>query len=257
MSLPLDRIQQAFAASLADPRDVEVQALLCGGDARLGDRFALYRGNVAAAREKALGAAFPVVSQLVGEEFFAALAREYARVHPSRSGDLNRFGERFAEFVAGFEHTRSLPYLGDVAALEWQVHRAHYAADAVALARDRLGSMPAEDLLGTRFVLHPACSWLASAFPIATLWNAHRPDSGVALPATTDRAEQAIVVRPRWRVEVVASSPAEIAALDCLRRGEDMGGAIGAAMAADPAFKFAPVLVRWLDLAILVDLRAG
>jgi hypothetical protein len=53
----------------------------------------------------------------------------------------------------------------------------------------------------------------------------------------------------------VESSAAEIAALEQLRAGVDMDGAIGAAMAADSGFDFAKTMLRWLDLAIVVDIR--
>lgn len=253
----LERVQSDFAAALASPeRAGDLIAALAATD-RVLERLALYRGNVRAAREKALANAYPVVYALVGDEFFSGLAREYGRAHPSRSGDLNRFGDRFAAFLKDFEHARALPYLGDVAALEWQVHRAQYAADADTLARDRLGMLPAERLLGTRFALHPACAWTRSRFPVASIWRAHQSDAGCALPDGLDRGEFALVARPRRRVEVLPSSAGEIAALGQLRDGADMGCAIDAALAAEPRFDFARALVRWLDHAILVGMTEG
>ncbi|HSC11045.1 MAG TPA: DNA-binding domain-containing protein, partial [Rhodanobacteraceae bacterium] len=99
MSAQLERIQADFAAALAGPAaaDALLPALI-SDDARVLDRLALYRGNISAAWEKALANAYPVVRALVGDEFFGGLARAYGRAHPSVSGDLNRFGARFAEF---------------------------------------------------------------------------------------------------------------------------------------------------------------
>jgi len=103
MSARLDRLQADFAAALVEPSAAAALApALVGHDARVLDRVALYRGNVSAAWEKALANAYPVVRALVGNEFFGGLARAYGRVHPSVSGDLNRFGARFAEFIDGF-----------------------------------------------------------------------------------------------------------------------------------------------------------
>jgi hypothetical protein len=108
--------QQAFSDALFAPA-AEASLKL-----RHGERFGLYRGNLASTWTKALAAAYPVIAQLVGEEFFAALAREYGRAHPSDSGDLNRFGARFEPFLRCFEHVKDLPYLPDMARLEWQLH---------------------------------------------------------------------------------------------------------------------------------------
>ncbi len=256
MPLPLERQQATFAAALIDATHApQAAAELAAHDARTLDRLALYRGNVLAAREKALANAYPVVRALVGAEFFGGLARAYGREHPSVSGDLNRFGAQFSQFVREFPRTQSLPYLGDVAALEWCVHRAHYAADSAALMRDRITSIPPGDLLASRFALHAACAWLDSPFPVTSLWLAHQPDTALALPTDLERGEFALVARPRWHVEVLASSVGEIAALQHLQAGFDMECAIGVALGVDPRFDFPRALVRWLDQAILVDIR--
>jgi hypothetical protein len=251
--MPLERLQSDFAAALTDPlHAAAVVGALDPSDGRASERLALYRGNVVAAREKALANAFPVVRALVGAEFFSGLARAYGQAHPSRSGDLNRFGEHFPAFVRDFEHTQTLPYLGDVAALEWAVHTAHYAADAAPLPREAIAALPADQLLAARFSVHPACAWIVSAYPVAGIWLAHQPGSTQALPETLDRREWALVTRPRWRVEVLASSAGEIAALAQVQSGADMECAIGAALSAEPEFNFARALVRWLDQSILV-----
>lgn len=254
--MSLERLQADFAAALFDGDAAlallpELEPCTAFSARRLG----LYRGNVHAAWDKALAHAYPVVRALVGEEFFAALARAYGRAHPSASGDLNEFGVHFSAFVHADERTQSLPYLPDLAALEWLVHRAHSAADAPLLARERMALISPHDLLVARFGLHPACTWRQSRYPIASIWRAHQPDTEVALPETLDRAECALVVRPQWRVEVVESSAGEIAALAQLRAGRAMDDAIGAAFDADAKFDFARTLVRWLDLSVLSEIR--
>jgi hypothetical protein len=257
MSRPLERVQTAFAAALADPAAAAALApALVARDTRTLERLALYRGNVSAAWERALANTYPVVRALVGDEFFAALARAYGRAYPSVSGDLNRFGAHLARFVAGFEHAQSLPYLGDVATLEWAVHRAHYAADAVVLTRERVVALPPVELLSARFGLHPACFCVDSRFPVARIWQAHQPQTQVPLPESLDCREFALVVRPSWRVEVLVSSAGEIAALAQVCSGTDVERAIAAGLEADPAFDFPKALVRWLDFAILTEERS-
>ena len=255
-AVSLERLQADFAAALWDA-DAASSLLpaLDPGDVRSAHRLGLYRGNLHGAWNTALANAYPVVRALVGEGFFAALARAYGRAHPSASGDLNEFGMQFSAFVHAYARTQALPYLSDVAALEWRVHRAHYAADAPLLARERMAVISPHDLLVARFGLHPACTWLQSPYPIATIWRAHQSDADVALPLTLDRAECALVVRPQWRAEVVESSTAEIAALAQLRAGGAMDDAIGAAFDADAKFDFARTLVRWLDLSVLTEIR--
>ena len=72
------------------------------GDAPLDPRRAVYRRNVLANLHDALAAAYPVVRRLVGEAFFREAAERFARAHPSRSGDLHRFGEGFGQFLSRY-----------------------------------------------------------------------------------------------------------------------------------------------------------
>jgi len=256
MSLPLERLQAGFAAALAEPAlGVMIEPRLATAPERLRARMALYRANAASAARAALASAYPVVRALVGDEFFGGLARAYGRAHPSVDGDLNCFGAKLAAFVAGDERLRGLPYLADVAVLEWAVHRAHYAADAAPVTRDAVAAMSAAELLSARFAVHPACAWIDSHFPLAGIWRAHA-HAGVALPASLDCAETALVVRPHWRADVLASSAAEIAALEQVRAGADMGEVIAAGLAADRAFDFPKALLRWIDNAIIVGPEA-
>jgi len=256
MSVALQSRQALFAAALADSANLAaLMPQLARCNTSMDARMALYRGNLNAVWEKALAAAYPVVRQLVGEEFFAALACAYGRAVPSRSGDLSVFGDRFAQFVSTFPQVQSLPWLADVACLERAAHRAHYAADAAAVDRARLVALTPEELLATRFSPSPAVAWLESRYPVTTLWQAHQAQSNVALPDTLDRAEQALIVRPQWRVQVLSSSPAEILALTCLRDGTPMVAVIEAALKLDAQFDFAATLLRWLEFGVLVDLR--
>ena len=108
--------QRHLARCLADPRSMgSTGALLAGAPARIERGLAVYRANSNAAAAKALAGAYPVVSQVVGAEFFEALARAYRRAHPSTSCDLNEYGAEFAPFLAGFPHVSHLAYLPDLA----------------------------------------------------------------------------------------------------------------------------------------------
>ena len=136
--------------------------------------MAVYRGNVFGNWAQALASAYPIVRKIVGAEFFAGLAREYSREHPSSSGDLNEYGELLPEFVAAFPHTQDLPYLPDVARMEWLAHRAYYAADPSPFDLMKISNSDPEAL---RPRLAPACALLASEWPLARIWTVHQDDA--------------------------------------------------------------------------------
>src|SRR5204862_7472176 len=112
--------------------------------------------NVMANAMRALADVYPITRKLVGDEFFDGLAREYCRQHPSVSGDLNELGEHLADFVGAFAHTQPLPYLPDVARLEWLAHVAHYAADHAPFDIAHLATLTEHDYSRLALELHPA-----------------------------------------------------------------------------------------------------
>lgn len=241
--------QQAFATALLDIG----AALPSFAGEVVSERFALYRGNLSATWRRTLAHAYPVVLALVGEEFFGGLARAYGRKMPSDSADLNEFGTRFADFLAIFPPVADLPYLPDMARLEWAVHLAHYAADAQGLAPEVLAALSPDQLEACCFNLHPACTLQASGWQVAALWQAHQDGEGQGrFPQEMQVASWTLVCRPRWKAQVLVVDAAAHAALLALQQGQTFGAALDAAFELDPAFDLTAHLRQWLAHAVLM-----
>jgi hypothetical protein len=156
-------IEAAFHACLWSPETPE------GLDPR---RFSVYRNNVQRGLARALAARFPVVERLVGAAFFAALARAFAAARPPASPVLLDWGQDFAPFLAGFAPVADLPYLPDVARLEWVRGLACHAADAPMIDPGLLARAdPARLVLG----LAPSVRGFHSLWPVLAIWQANQP----------------------------------------------------------------------------------
>jgi hypothetical protein len=245
-------VQQQFARALFQPAEAQAFLAHCKGDDNQ-HRLALYRGNLTATWDKTLSNVYPVLRELVGEEFFGGLSREYGFAHPSDSGDLNLFGAAFAEFLAGFPHVTDYPYLPDMARLEWALHRAHYAADATGIAAQRIAALGPEQIESVCLKLSPACALLASEWAIAPLWRAHQP-GGAGFPADMQRETYAVVARPAWKTQVLELGKAAHAALTVLAAGGNVGAALDAAFELDEEFAVPFHLQQWLEHALIVDI---
>jgi hypothetical protein len=227
----LPEMQAQFAAALYSPA--------------ASPGFAAYRSNVFGNWAQALAGAYPIVRKIVGVEFFEGLAREYARAHPSLSGDLNEYGAQLAEFVAGFPHTQDLPYLPDVARMEWLAHRAYYAEDTRPFSLEGINE-------SSCLRLTPPCALLASEWPLVRIWTVHQDDYegqfDVELRAGPDRI---LVHRPKWRAQVRSLAPGDYRFLDFARQRKTLGEALEAAAAEDRAFDSSLVLARWIDAGVI------
>ncbi|RZT04415.1 hypothetical protein SAMN05216319_3803 [Duganella sp. CF402] len=248
--------QQLFAGALFNAQLAPQALALCvAGRGHAEHRYALYRGNLTTTWTKTLAAAYPVVLALVGEEFFGGLARAYGRAHPSDNPDLNRFGVHFSTFLRDFPHVADYPYLPDMAKLEWQLHRAHYAPAAEGVSAQQLAAIPPDQLESAHFGLHPAAQLFKSDWAVIPLWQAHQPDSDVAFPQDMAAASHGMVVRPHWQASVQPLSAAAHAALGMLSEGGNFGAALDAAFEEDDNFDVAASLQHWLAHAVLVGLR--
>jgi len=139
-----------------------------------GTRFAVYRNNLIVSLVDALADTYPVVQEMVGVEFFRAMAREFVRVQPPASPVLAHYGAGFAEFIEDFPPAADLPYLPDLARLELMRVEVYHAADDT-----------------------PALRLLHSRHAVASLWAAHQADDVDAALALVDPAvaEIALVLR--------------------------------------------------------------
>ena len=141
-----------------------------------------YQANGHDLAERCLRAAYPVVAALVGDDSFATMARELWHRHPPERGDLACWGDALAAFVEPNPQLADVPYLADVARVEWALHRAAGAPDAAAdPASFALLSQADPDAVTLR--LAPGTTVIASVWPVATLVTAHL----LAEPATGRR----------------------------------------------------------------------
>lgn len=252
-AVALAKAQQAFAGALFAPAGEAVALSLCRGD-DLRHRFALYRGNLTATWHKTLSNVYPVLQQLVGDEFFAGLSRAYGLAYPSLSGDLNLFGEQFSAFLAIFPHVADWPYLPDMARLEWALHRVHYAADAQALDGQAFAGLAPELIETACFRLHPAYYLLASHWALDVIWRSHQPGGTQDFPKQLQCDSYLLLVRPLWKTQVLSIDKSSHAALSVLAAGGNFGAALDAAFDCDPGFDVGANLQQWIQQGLIVEI---
>jgi hypothetical protein len=146
------------------------------------DRLRIYRNTYIGTLTGALRLTFPAVERLVGREFFEASAAAFIEGQPPRSAYLNEYGAAFGDFIAEFPPARSLPYLPDVARLEWAVSCAGCAPDTPALDPASLAKLDEVEQAGLRLLAHPSVRLLEVRYPVDRMWRAvlDRDDAALA-----------------------------------------------------------------------------
>jgi len=185
----LRELQKAFCGAVLSGDAAEVAALISSDGIPAPQRLQIYTNNTQAAFQSTLAATFPVVERLGGADWFRQCAREYQRRFPSRSGDLQFVGDRYADFLRDRFAGTEYQYFCDVARLEWAYQEVLIAADAAALDPASLGAVAEEDYAGMVFLLRPAVRLIESVYPIFAIWKANQPGvvtPGVATPGAAE-----------------------------------------------------------------------
>ncbi len=217
--------QSEFRAALLDPERPAPSGLTDPQGRPAGRRFDVYRNNVTVSLTDALRQAFPVVRALVGDEFFAAMAREFLRAHPPPSPLLMFYGTEFPGFLAAFPPVAHLGYLPDIARLELALRQSYHAADADPVAPEALQSLAPDALVAARLALAPALRLLRSRWPIHAIWSANTRGTPVPKAVT---AEDVLVVRPDYDPEPLCLPEGAAPFVAALMAGDTVGAALGA-----------------------------
>jgi hypothetical protein len=248
----LAEIQTGFAAALIDPDRPAPDDLVGPDGAPAPRRFAVYRNNVIVGLTDAIAASFPIVQKIVGEDFFRAMARQFVSDEPPRSPMLIEYGARFPDFVAGFEPAAVLSYLPDVARIERAWTEAYHAAEAVPIDPLALGRIPAEDLAGVVFGIHPSARLVRSTMPALTIWRMNASGGPIEPVDLTAGGEDVLIVRPAAEVVARRVPPGGAVFVGALMAGKPLGEAASMAAAETADFNLAANLVGLLEAGLIV-----
>jgi hypothetical protein len=218
----------------------------------------VYQNAVRVRLKDALGDIFPVLRRLVGDGCFDGVASEFIRQHPPRAGYLHPFGARMAELCASVPVLAGLPYLPDVARLEWAWQQAYHAAEAPRLTPQALADVPAQQQHALRLPLQPGATVLGSAYPIGRIFEVNQPDySGDDAVSLDLGGEALLIIRRDLEVRVERLSDGEYALLAALKAATPLGEALLAALDAQPGCPVGAVLARHIAAGTFTDLTVG
>ena len=211
-------------------------------------RLGIYRNHHLTSLTEALKAIYPVVSRLVDERFFAYAAHGFIDKAPPREPCLFEYGADFPAFLAAFPAAASLPYLPDVARLEWAINAALHAPAEASVDKAAFSQVPAADYPRLVFRLQPSLVLLASDWSVDRIWQANRPEKASA--DSVDLDEGGCRLEIRQRDEAVVFRRLEAGEFDlrkALAEGFTLEAAAARLLERDPLFDLAMALGRLMS----------
>jgi hypothetical protein len=213
-------------------------------------RLQIYRNNIIGSLTKAMQLTYPLIVILTGENFAATMMGSFVRENPPREACLARYGTGLDRFIETFAPAQSLPYLPDIARLEWAMNESFYAPDDGPLSPADLESISHCELADMTLRLRSSVRLLESHWPLLAIrefcLQENRDDS-----ETLDLDQggcKIMVYRPALSVELVSVDLAEYDFLHGIQAGRPLGSIAETALQTHQHFDFQGFLQKLLIL---------
>jgi hypothetical protein len=212
----------------------------------------LYQQNVLVHLIKALRNTYPLILRLVGDDFFQITAKAYIKQYPSRSGDLNDYGEYFSDFLAEYQPLKDLIYLAEVAQFEWTCHVLLSASSPGRMDVFILKNLHPDQYEQIHFQLHPACKVMKFYYPMLRIIELCEGN----VDDTIDLGEEGIhllIIRRHLDISLIPLTDGEFTFLSAIQENKSLAEALSASLEVDPMFSLEEKLSAWIQDLTIVD----
>ena len=189
------------------------------------ERLSIYAGGYMARTQEALQEVYEAAAHVLGAEVFHELAHDYAKAYPSTNYNLTYLGRHLPEFLKSWEGAKELPFLSDLAALEWEIAMAFHAFDEPPADSSKLADLSIDDWENTRLVFQPSVSIVKSAWPVLDIWNVRKKPPEKIRVELLNRPQNVLVSRRGWEPQCRLIQDAECQMLETLMNRQTLGAA--------------------------------
>jgi hypothetical protein len=253
--LALRDLQAAFAAHLGGADRPDLIGAVTSDAIPAAARLDVYRHHVLESLSAALAATFPTVQALVGPDFFRKLARDFVRQCLPTQPVMAEYGAEFPAFLVACMPLHDLPYLADVARLDWALNVAFQAPADQRLTAADLSGVPPERLPSMFVAMPHGTALITSPYPLDLIWQASQPDAVQDTVDLNSGGSHLLVLRRIADAVFISLSAGEAAFLASLGGRRTLEQAAAAACQTDPAFDLSNCFPRLLALGAFAALQ--
>lgn len=262
--LSLPELQSRFFASIArlpgiGPTSFDptlVQSVERCEQLEAEERLDIYAQMYYARLVEVMEGDFPRVTSILGCERVHDVVSAYLARYPSTSPSLRHLGRFFPLFLQDYAETADLPFLSDVATLEWARLEVFDAPDADPLRIEHLQTIAPDTWPALKLQVIPAFQIMQSAWPVHDIWKITEENT----PNPEDIAPAETVLRV-WRHEFMVyhtkMDNVEQKALASIIAGEPFASACAALETQMPeeeaASTIGRLMLRWIEDGILTS----
>jgi hypothetical protein len=248
--LAADVLRRAAGEESGDGDLMAIVLVPPGVDAR--DRIAVYRDGYPARVLEALREAYPAIANICGEGSFANLTRRYLRDRDVSRSSLNDVGRQLPDHCAQDPLAIALPFLADLARLEWSVLQAFHSRDGAPVDPSAFATWDMSDWERAVFTFQPSVSIGRSPWPVCDLWESRRTPRGEIDIDLAARPQAVLVRRAGDDVDCVVPASLEVFVLESLIGGATLAAAMDDLSEVDAvAGDIGPMFSSWLAAGMI------
>ncbi|WP_281648490.1 DNA-binding domain-containing protein [Parendozoicomonas sp. Alg238-R29] len=169
----------------------------------------IYQRNLLANAARSLSLSYPTVEQLVGEDSFKILSRDFIAVTSPTQGDWAEWGESFPRWLADHSIADMYPYIPDCAALDWQHHQCERAGNTQ-INTESFQLLAEEEAENGLLLNNSTLKTVTSEYPIFDIWMAHHGVEDLkqkhlaqAKEKLDNKTGQTVLIwRKQWKVHI-------------------------------------------------------
>lgn len=249
----LVELQRAVAAHVVGGEGPSVDDWIrvpAGAD--VAARLAVHTDGYPARVTESLREAFPATANILGESSFAALAARYLPHIPSTLRNLNHIGAGLPAFLRSDGLREDLPFLPDLAELEWAVTLCFHATLGKAFDASVCGEWSMEDWERARIEFQPGLALVRSPWPLRELRETRDCERSQIDVDLVERPDRVLVRRRGFEVIVESIGEVEADVIERSSAGTPLGEIIahleGAGVAARTLFE---LFGRWVSVGLV------
>ncbi len=224
----LAELQQGLATLILDGRDVGLErwvSVPTGVD--VPTRLGVYTGGYPARLREALLEAFPAVAKIVGDGSLASMVERYRPHVPTGWCNLNFVGRALPDFLLSDRLAEELPFLPDLARLEWCVVECFHARVGEPFDLATAASWELDDWASARIAFQPGVALVSSPWPIHELRAARKRERSEIDVELVGRPQSVWVYRQGFEVVTELLDEVEAGIAQGLLEGRTLGDVMG------------------------------
>ena len=261
--VPLSKAQALFKSQIRPgplPAKGRLEMLLNPqGHASGRERLEIYREGYTARIHESIAEVYEAVRGFLDEEAFDELCRAYADHTSSEDYNLNHAGKHLEEFLKISAVSQKMPFLPDLAKLEWGLWEAFHSFDgSCVFTQSDLAGLSLEDWERSVIVFQPSVKLLDSSWPVLDLWKARREPSVLAGVRLQNNPQKVLIGRRVDQVRCELLTPDQFRLIQGLLAGKTLGAVCEELAETSEDRELPPVAAwfqSWVGDALIVSCR--